>query len=315
MKCLIVGGSGFVGTRLVGTLLKAGHKVQIYDKVKSEAYPSLTIIGDVRKKEDLVKALDGIDIVYMLAAEHRDDVSPVSLYYDVNVGGAENLTYATEHNNIKKIIFISSVAVYPLNAKSTKEDSIVAPFNDYGKSKLQAEKVFCEWYKRGKDRALIIVRPSVIFGENNIGNVFNLIDQIRKKRFFMVGNGKNKKSMAYIGNITKFLMDCADLPVSLQLINYADKPDLSTKELVGFLQTKLGVKSEGNITIPYTLGLVAGYFFDVLALVSGKKLPLSSVRIKKFCASTVVETKNLQSMRFKAPYTIEDGLSRMIDSM
>ena len=57
-----------------------------------------------------------IDAVYHLAAEHRDDVRPTSLYHEVNVGGAENIVYALEKNGINKLIFTSTVAVYGLNS-------------------------------------------------------------------------------------------------------------------------------------------------------------------------------------------------------
>jgi len=96
MNILVTGGSGFIGTNLVSDLLEQGHKVSIYDKRKSETYPDLCIVADVRDKEKLANSMHGIDAVYHLAAEHRDDVRPVSLYYDVNVGGAENIAYGLE---------------------------------------------------------------------------------------------------------------------------------------------------------------------------------------------------------------------------
>ena len=62
------------------------------------------------------------------------------------------------------------------------------------------------WHAKG-DKSLIIVRPTVIFGEGNRGNVFNLLNQIASGKFFMVGKGENKKSMAYIHNIVAFSRD------------------------------------------------------------------------------------------------------------
>ena len=85
--------------------------------------------------------LAGAGLVVLLAAEHRDDVSPVSLYYDINVGGLRNVLEAMETNGVKRIVFTSSVAVYGLNKKSPDEDHPADPFNHYGKSKWQAEQV------------------------------------------------------------------------------------------------------------------------------------------------------------------------------
>lgn len=66
-------------------------------------------------KNTLINQLQGVDIVILLAAEHRDDVTPTSLYYDVNVQGMKNVLEAMEANNVKRIIFTSSVAVYGLD--------------------------------------------------------------------------------------------------------------------------------------------------------------------------------------------------------
>ncbi len=205
MNILITGGSGFIGTNLVADLLNEGHKVTIYDKLKSETYPDLCIVGDVRDKEKLTRSMGGVDAVYHLAAEHRDDVQPASLYHEVNVGGAENIVCALKKNNVKRLIFTSTVAVYGLNAGKPDEDSPVRPFNDYGKSKYEAETIFSKWADSDNTNCLITVRPTVIFGEKNRGNVYNLLNQIVSNRFIMVGNGKNKKSMGYVLNCTKFL--------------------------------------------------------------------------------------------------------------
>ena len=106
MNITVVGGSGFVGTRLIKRLLAAGHTVRIADKNDSKTYPELRVFADVREPQTLSAALKGSDVVINLAAEHRDDVTPKSLYDDVNVTGAENVCNACRELGIKKIIFI-----------------------------------------------------------------------------------------------------------------------------------------------------------------------------------------------------------------
>ena len=93
-RVLVTGGSGFIGTRLVAALLEAGHMVTIYDKRQSTVFPEMSIVADVRDKARLASACHGMEVIYHLAAEHADDVRPTSLYYDVNVKGAENLVSA-----------------------------------------------------------------------------------------------------------------------------------------------------------------------------------------------------------------------------
>ena len=115
--------------------------------------------------------MHGVNTVYHLAAEHRDDVNPTSLYYDVNVDGAENMVYALKKNDVNKLIFTSTVAVYGLNSGTPNEDSPLKPFNDYGKSKYKAETIFNKWADSDHTNCLITIQPTVIFKEKNRGNV------------------------------------------------------------------------------------------------------------------------------------------------
>jgi GlcNAc-P-P-Und epimerase len=314
MNILVTGGSGFIGMNLVTDLLKQGHIVTIYDKQISETYPDRCIMGDIRDKEKLTGSMRGVDAVYHLSAEHRDDVHPVSLYYEVNVGGAENMVYSLKENNVKRLIFTSTVAVYGLNPGNPDEDSPVNPFNDYGKSKYEAETVFNRWVDSDNSNCLITVRPTVIFGEKNRGNVYNLLNQIASNRFIMVGSGKNRKSMAYVLNFTKFLTFLLETSPGKYVYNYADKPGLRINELVKLTRNALGKNNNPSFRLPYMIGLLGGYAFDLLTKVTGNTYPISSIRIKKFCADTVVNTDKLKQTGFVPSYTLAEGLTRMIKS-
>ena len=314
MKSLVIGGSGFIGSRLVEKLKESKHEYVIYDKKQSLLYSDTVIIGDVCDRESLVCACKNVETIYNLAAEHRDDVTPTSLYYDVNVKGAENIVYAAEKNDINRIVFTSSVAVYGLNKPDPDEQSPTEPFNHYGKSKLAAEKVFSDWVRRDEKRSLTIVRPVVVFGEGNRGNVYNLIKQIESGRFMMVGLGNNRKSMAYVGNVAEFLAKASEFGPGTHLFNFANKPDLQVRDLVNFIQTELGI-NKSPVRLPYVAGMVGGLVFDGLAKLTGKKYPISSIRIRKFCANTTVSTSALEQSGFKSPYTLQDGLRRMIANL
>jgi GlcNAc-P-P-Und epimerase len=314
MNILVTGGSGFIGTNLVTDLLGRGHNVTIYDERQSETYPDHCIVGDVRDKEKLAHSVYAVDAVYHLAAEHRDDVHPASLYYDVNVGGAENLVHALKKNGVRQLIFTSTVAVYGLNSGVSDEDSPVNPFNDYGKSKYKAETIFNEWVDSDPTHCLITIRPTVIFGEKNRGNVYNLLHQLSSGKFIMVGKGVNRKSMGYVLNLTSFLSALLKSEPGRFVYNYADKPDLSMNELLKIFHNLIGKNHNNKFKIPYALGLMGGYCFDLLAKATGKTYPISSIRIKKFCADTVIDAGKLQKTGFAPPYTLAEGLTRMIKS-
>ena len=142
MKVTLIGGSGFVGTRLLGLLKDdAGYQVRNIDLLQSPFFPELTEIGDVRIQEQMDSKLAGTDVVVLLAAQHRDDVQPVSLYYDTNVEGMKVTLRAMERNGVKRLVFFSSVAIYGLNKPNPSESFPADPFNHYGKSKWESEQV------------------------------------------------------------------------------------------------------------------------------------------------------------------------------
>jgi nucleoside-diphosphate-sugar epimerase len=85
-------------------------------------------------------------------------------------------------------------------------------------------------------------------------------------------------------------------------------------ELVEIFISTIGGNNGVNFKIPYVIGLMGGYCYDMLAKVTGKTYPISSIRIKKFCADTVVNTDKLQQTGFTPGYTLAEGLSRMIKS-
>lgn len=311
MSVLLTGGNGFIGRRLVELLKAEGRAVRILDR---RPEPGPAVQGDLADSEQLTRAVAGADAVVHLAAEHRDDVRPVQRYYDVNVRGTENLLRAMEEAGCKRIVFTSTVAVYPLDVREPDEDYPPAPFNEYGRSKLEAERLIEAWASAAPDRCAVVVRLCVVFGEGNRGNVYNLLRQIADGRFVMVGRGRNRKSMAYVGNVAAFLRWCLDLPPGLHRFNYADKPDLTTAELVGLARRALGRDRHwtARIHLPYAVGLGLGYLADGLARVLGRPLPWSSIRVRKFCAETTVNTARVERTGFVRPFTLQEGLERMI---
>jgi nucleoside-diphosphate-sugar epimerase len=311
MHITLIGGSGFIGTRLTTRLLAAGHTVVIADKNNSGKYPHLRVCVDVRKPDTLKKALAGSDVVINLSAEHHDDVYPKSLYDEVNVTGAENVCNACVKLGIKKVIFTSSVAVYGFAPIGTDETGKINYFNDYGRTKWLAEEKYRAWRSADSGRSLTIIRPTVVFGEQNRGNVYNLLRQIAGGKFPMIGKGTNIKSMAYVENVVAFIEYNLNNSPGEYLFNYIDKPDFDMNNLVIEVNKMLG-KSKKLFHWPYWLGYFGGLCFDLLAKILNKKLPVSSIRVKKFCSNTMFESINLRTTDFKAPVTLVDGLERTI---
>jgi nucleoside-diphosphate-sugar epimerase len=304
----VIGGSGFLGSSLCRLFNKNDISYTNFDLVNSE--------DQFFRELDVTNISDGDlanhSCIINLAAEHKDDVKPVEKYYHVNVKGAEEVCDHARKENIDFIIFLSSVAVYGFAPPNTGEDGAPNFFNEYGRTKHLAEKVYLKWQQEDpENRRLIIIRPTVIFGPGNRGNVYNLFNQIFKKRFVMFGDGNNQKSMAYVENVAAFIMYILNSNPNLQIYNYVDKPDLSMNKLILLIRKTLFKKNNIGLRFPNIFGFFIGKSADFISMITGKSLPVSSIRIKKFMSTTQFSS-SIPSTGFVAPFELKDGLIKTL---
>lgn len=310
---MVIGGSGFIGSRLVGRMLnKPEYSLKILDKNPSKTHRDLCQIVDVRSEEQLVSQIHNGSVIINLAAEHQDNVRPASLYDEVNINGAINICAAARKKNVAKIIFTSSVAVYGFAPPNASESSDILPFNDYGKTKHCAEEIFKSWQLEAPyERSLVIVRPTVVFGEQNRGNVYNLMQQIASGKFIMIGKGQNRKSIAYVENVAAFIEYCLDFKQGIHTFNYVDKPDFTMYQLVGRVKSLLGQQNQTTLRVPYSIAFFFGKILDLISWLTHKKYKISSIRIKKFCTDSVFSTA-VESTGFTPPVPLEEALERTV---
>ena len=135
MKILITGCSGFIGRQLSELLHYNNHFIVGVDK-----FINKNLICDKKYELDILNIDDipndissNIDCIIHLAAEHKDNISPIDLYYKTNYYGTKKIIEFAEKHNINKIIFTSSVAIYGIDINECSEKDIPNPFNDYGK--------------------------------------------------------------------------------------------------------------------------------------------------------------------------------------
>ena len=306
----IIGGAGFLGSRLATRFKKKNISSKKYDIDLSNCLDE-SIYLDVEDIDSLDQ-LSCVSTIINLAAIHSDDVRPSSRYDDVNVQGAKNVCEAACKHGVNKIIFTSTVAIYGFAPADTDESGEYNYFNDYGRTKYLAEQVYKAWQLEDPiNRSLVIVRPTVIFGEGNRGNVYNLLRQIASHRFMMFGDGKNKKSMAYVENVVAFIEYSLSLEQGLHIYNYIDKPDFDMNTLILDVKKILFGKAHIGLRLPNFVGIALGYVADLVAMIIRKPLPISSIRVKKFLgtsqfASSVKETE------FVPPFSLKEGLARTL---
>ena len=204
------------------------------------------------------------------------------------------------------------MAVYGFAPIGTDESGAINPYNDYGRTKHEAELVFKGWQAEDPDvRSLVIIRPTVVFGEKNRGNVYNLLRQIASRKFVMVGHGENRKSMAYVENIAAFVEFSLKFKPGVHVYNFIDKPDFTMNNLVLTVNRILGRPEKIWLRLPYVLGYLAGKGFDFIAAITGKPFTISSIRVKKFCANSVYNT-SIDKTGFVPLVSMEQALAQTI---
>ena len=157
----------------------------------------------------------------------------------------------------------------------------------------------------------MIIRPTVIFGEQNRGNVYNLLRQIALGKFVMVGHGENRKSMAYVENIAAFIEYSMSFKPGVHIYNFIDKPDFTMSSLVANVNRILGRPEKISFRLPFAVGYAIGKGFDLVSALSGKRFAISSIRVKKFCANSVYNSA-IDQTGFVPPVPLEKALAQTV---
>ena len=313
MKILITGSNGFVGSRLMYYLEEKGHQVLGLDNsdICLREKHSHTIKGDIRNIEDLRKFNDKkFDlIIHCAASKHDFGISKESYYSNNEYGTKVLMEYASEQN-IKKVIYYSTVSVYGHESVPCDESGELLPDNEYGKSKLAGEKVIEKWLEQDIKRQVIFLRPSIIYGPFNYANMYNLIDMMHRKSWITIGNGNNIKSMVSLENLvemTDFVMH--RMKSGLQIFNTLDKPYITVKELMEIIADNKGFKLP-IIRIPLCIAVLFGKIFDLIAFITKKDLPINSDRMRKFSISTDYRSEKIRELGYVQNHSIEQEIQK-----
>src|ERR1700756_1828441 len=192
---VIFGGTGFIGSHFATYWLEQGlaEKVVLVDvaPLRSEPYTRDLQLGlksgavgfvqwDVRNPvpEDLLPVRPAI--VFNFAAVHREPGHRPHEYFETNIKGAENVCAWASFAGCRRMVFTSSISPYGPSEDMKDEDSLPVPETPYGGSKLVAEKIHIAWQGACANRSLLILRPGVVFGPGEGGNVTRLVRSLIK---------------------------------------------------------------------------------------------------------------------------------------
>ena len=246
-----------------------------------------------------------IDIVFNLAAIHREPGHEAHEYYETNLPGAENVCRWAESVSCNTIVFTSSISPYGPTERSKDESSVPTPETAYGGSKLAAEKIHLVWQATDHAvRRLVILRPGVVFGAGEGGNVSRLVKAVLGRYFVYMGNQKTRKAGTYVKELCEavfWVLDRGDKgPV---LFNMSMNPGPSVQEFVEAACETLGVKRTIP-RVPFQLIYLASCFIDPLFRVTGISDSFSPVRVRKLVRSNNIHPGYLSNQDYPYKYTL-----------
>lgn len=311
---LITGVHGFVGSNLVEALRK-DYTIYGIDIVAPEKE------GVVRtfSWEDLENnRIPEVDAIIHLAGKAHDtrNKAGAEVYFKVNTDLTKKVfDYFTKHPAISKFIFFSSVkaAVDKVPGNVLTEDVTPCPVGPYGESKVKAEEYILKQLKDNpepyKERDVIVLRPCMIHGPGNKGNLNLLYGFVKKGLPWPLGAFDNRRTFTSIDNLTFVIEGLLTHSVKSGIYNMSDDDALSTNELISVMCAAMG-KGAHIWKLPKGMIRFVARTGDVL------HLPLNSFRLDKLTENYVVSNSKIkQALGIeRMPVDARDGLTKTIKS-
>lgn len=310
MKILITGIHGFVGSNLV-TALGKEHTLYGLDII---APAKEGVIKTFSWKELEAGRLPVIDVIIHLAGKAHDTKNRAQAqeYFDINTGLTKKIFDFFLTSGARKFIFFSSVkaAADFVVGDVLTEDVIPTPIGPYGESKIAAEEYIlskkAQWASR---KEVYILRPCMIHGPGNKGNLNLLYNVVKKGLPWPLGDFENRRTFTSIDNLCYVIDGLIHKDVSSGIYHIADDEALSTNELIALMCEAMGKK-------PHIWKVNRGFMTGCARLGSVVHLPLNLERLQKLTENYVVSNIKIKKALdiSQMPVCAREGLLKTIRS-
>lgn len=324
---VLFGGTGFIGTHLTQHLLRTEAARTIYlvdlkaprDAVYGKELQAglrtgrvVFIPHDLRQPVPVSLLPATVGLAFNLAAVHREPGHAPREYFETNLLGAEHFCAWAALAHCTTVVFTSSISPYGPSEDRKTESSLPVPETPYGSSKLSAEKIHLGWQSAVPNRRLLILRPGVVFGPGEGGNVSRLVRSLVKGYFVYLGNRNTIKAAGYVKELC--LVASFGLEILSQngppvlLLNFTLDPPPTLEQMVAAILSATGRKRR-PLNLPRSLLLAVSYPFAFIERVSGIALPINPVRVRKLFRSNNIVADQLRSLGYRYNYSLESAFA------
>jgi nucleoside-diphosphate-sugar epimerase len=328
MRALVTGGTGFIGSHLVERLVKEGWKVNVLvRKSPSNLNPEPRnnardllrklkvdiFYGDLLDEDSLEKAMKDVRVVFHLAAIARPMAIPDRLYLNVNEKGTKNLMEVCKKKSLKKIIVMSSVsAVGPSrDGNPVDEKTKCRPIDKYGESKLAAEKVVMDYFKK-YELPIVILRPPMVFGPRDF-EMLKLFKAVSKRFFPIKGSKNGLTEFLYVENLVEACILAVDGKIG-EIYHVTNGRSYTIDDIINAIAKAENVKMR-NIKFPGWSFILVGYVMEFLGKLFRFHPPFKHDTIKwmttKFWYSNPNKIK--RELKYVPKFSLEDGARKTFE--
>lgn len=320
-KVLVTGANGFIGSNLCAHLIRAGCDVRGLvrpggDRTFLAGLGSLTLFdGDITRPQSLPEAMQGVTVVYHVAA-HVSDWGPWPEFRATNVAGVENVMAAAHAQGVRRVVHLSSVSAYGFpGGVDLPEDTPFVPRSDdrYVTTKAEGERVALAWQGRGLEVA--VVRPAGVFGPHDRTTTAQLAPVLLAGKFGYVDGGRHRMAPVYIDNLVQLIRLAGESPRAPgEAFNATDGGRTTWREFIDAMCEELGCPPP-RLSVPAGLIWPVAAAIDAAARALGRK---SSPLINKYRIRAVMQDNHYSAEKARAllgyhpEVTTREGIRRAI---
>jgi nucleoside-diphosphate-sugar epimerase len=296
---VVTGANGFIGTHLCRILEERGikdiHKIDI----------KAAVPVDIRKPFDIEGNFGENSVIFNLAAIHRTPGHSNREYFETNMPGAKNVCDFAKKRGIKTMVFASSISPYGTSESLKTEETLPMPNTPYGISKLVAEHIHKEWAAESSENFLTILRPGIVFGKGEDGNMTRLYKALKKHRFAYAGRKDTIKASIYVKDFVRLLLEMAENPKErVQTYNCTYFPAPTIRKIAESMNKITGL----NRFIPYIPKTPLMAAASIAGMFGGLGLGICPERVRKLMVSTNISGEKL-NMDYPLKYSLEEAFA------
>jgi dihydroflavonol-4-reductase len=302
MKALVIGGTGFIGSRIVAELLRRGLEVRVTIRRNGPIAPEHRqmdrrvecLFGDVLDQDSLRECVKGVELVFACFGLLGKWGVPDSAYWQINAEGVSNVLQAIPKAGIRQFIHVSSAGVLgPLAQGIVADESFpFRPSNIYERTKAEAER---EVHRCAVQRSIpfTIVRPEFVYGPGDM-HVLGLFRAIQHRRFLLIGSGNSLLHPTYIDDLIQGVALCIGNEKAIgKTFLITGKEPVTVRKLGTVIAEELNVAlPRFRILVPVANALASS--FESLARISHSEPMATKAQVKFFTENRAFTTAKAQ---------------------